>query len=58
MVVGKQATIIQYLGRTVEVNAFADMCKKVEKVSIAVAYDCPYTRKTYILIMRNLKSMN
>ena len=56
VVVGKQATIIQHSGRTVEVNAFADVCKKVENVPIvdaAVAYDCPYTMKTYILIMRN-----
>ena len=56
MVVGKQATIIQYSGRTVEVNPFADVCKKVENVPIvdaAIAYDCPYTMKTYILIMRN-----
>jgi len=56
VVVGAQATIIQRSGRTVEVNPFADVCNKVKNVPIvdaAVAYDCPYTGETYLLIMRN-----
>jgi len=56
VVVGAQATIIQTSGRSAEVRAFSDDCSKLEKVPIVdavIAYDCPYTMKTYLMIVKN-----
>ena len=56
VVVGRQATIISRSGRNAEVRAFSNECSKLEEVPIvdaAIAYDCPYTMKTYLLIVRN-----
>ena len=63
VVMGEQATIISQSGTFAEVKAFSDDCKKLERVPIidaGFAYDCPYTMKTYLLIVRNalhVKSM-
>ena len=56
IVLGKQALVIQYTGHSAEVNAFSDDAGGLSKVPIVdavVAYDCPYTSKTYMLVMRN-----
>ena len=63
VVVGQQATIISGPTTYAEVRAFADDCKTLQKVPImdvAIAYDCPSSHETYILIVRNallVKSM-
>ena len=56
IVLGKQALVIQDTGHSAEVNAFSDDVGGLSKVPIVdavVAYDCPYTSKTYLLVMRN-----
>ena len=56
VVVGAQATIIRRSGRSAEVRAFSDDCKRLESVPIVdavFAYDCPYTMENYLLIVRN-----
>ena len=56
VVVGQQATVISDSGTYAEVKAFADDCKTLERVPIvdaAIAYDCPSTHETFILIVRN-----
>ena len=63
VVVGKQATVISDSGTYAEVKAFADDCKTLSRVPIvdaAIAYDCPASHETYILIVKNallVKSM-
>jgi hypothetical protein len=55
-VVGAQATIIRRSGWSAEVRAFSDDCKRLDSVPIvdaAIAYDCPYTMKTFLIIVRN-----
>ena len=55
-VVGRYATIVNTSGRHAEVNAFSPEIKSLHKVPIvdaAIAYDCPYSMKTFILIIRN-----
>ena len=56
VVVEKQATVISESGLHAEVKAFADDCGTLDQIPIvdaAIAYDCPYAQKTYILIVRN-----
>ncbi|KAL7534954.1 hypothetical protein ACHAXR_006167 [Thalassiosira sp. AJA248-18] len=55
-VVGVQATIINWPRKNAEVRAFLKECTTLEATPIvdaAIAYDCPYTMKTYILIVRS-----
>ena len=56
VVVGRQASIISESGVHAEVKAFANDCGTLDKVPIvdaALAYGCPLTSKTYVLIVRN-----
>ena len=56
VVLGKHAYIFESTGKTFNVNPFSDdlgIAKDVPIVGGAVYYDCPYTRETYILIIRN-----
>ena len=54
-VVGAQCAIISLTGLHVNVAAYSpDLpCKIMEIVDAAIAYDCPYTLKTTILVIRN-----
>ena len=55
VVVGSQATLF-HTCRTSEVRSFSDEVKKLESVSIVnsdLAYDCPKTLNTYLLIVKN-----
>ena len=54
-VVGKNAYIIETQGKKVTVNGFTESLgsKTVPVVDAAVAYDCEFTGKVYILIIRN-----
>ena len=57
IVFGKHSVILSYSGRHAEVNAFTPDLDKLHRVPIvdaAIAYDCPYSMKTYILIGRNV----
>ena len=57
IVVGKECYIISRSGRHAEVNAFSQEVGRMDHVPIidaAVAYDCPFTNVTYILIARNV----
>ena len=56
VVLGKHSFVFEGTGRTCNVKPFHSKLGLVENVPIvdgAVAYDCPYTRTTYILIARN-----
>ena len=55
MVDGRQATILNQLGKYAKVQAFSNECSKLKKVPIddaAIAYDCPYTMKAYLFIVK------
>ena len=54
-VVGSQAAVF-HTGRTTEGRAFSDEMDNIESMPIvdaALAYDCPKTLKTYLLILKN-----
>ena len=56
VVVGSECEIFDDTGKTCTVNSFADSAGSLDNVKIvdaAVAYDCPFKCKTYILLMRN-----
>ena len=56
IVAGKQAFIINRTGLTANVHAFADQVQGIPEVPIVdavVGYDCPFSGKTYLLVMRN-----
>ena len=56
VVVGEHATVFGRSGKSADVRPFSSDCSKLEAVPIvdaAVAYDCPYTMKTYLLTVRN-----
>ena len=56
VVVGANATVIQETGTYADVNSFAeevDQMKRVPIKDMVVAYDCPYQRKTFLLIFKN-----
>jgi len=56
VVVGKNAFVFEMTGRTCNVKPFSDELGIAESVPIvhaAIAYDCPYTFKTFILLVRN-----
>ena len=55
-VVGSNAFIFESTGRTCNVQPFdkqLGVASNVPIVDSAIAYDCPYTSRTYILVMRN-----
>ena len=64
VVVGKNAAIIGDSGETADVSPFApdfDLMQKVRIVDAAIMYFCPYSSKSYLLVMRNalhVPSMN
>ena len=56
VVMGKQATVISTSNTFAEVRPFSDDCNRLTEVPIvdaAVAYDCPKSMRTYLLIVRN-----
>eukprot|EP00956_Cyclotella_meneghiniana_P022884 scaffold43789_cov35-Cyclotella_meneghiniana.AAC.2 len=56
VVVGKNATIISRTGKYADVHAFSDECDHLSQipiVDVAFAYDCQYSGKTFLLIVRN-----
>jgi hypothetical protein len=57
IVLGKQCFIISYSGKYIDVNAFADAVGGLTQVPIvdaAITYDCPYSHKSWLLIVRNV----
>ena len=51
VVVGSHATIFGKTGKSCDVRPFSSDCSKLERVPIvdaALAYDCPYSMKTYL----------
>jgi hypothetical protein len=57
IVVGKHCFIISYSGKYIDVNSFSDAVGGLSQVPIvdaAIAYDCPHTHKTWLLIVRNV----
>ena len=56
VVVGQHATVFGHSGKSADVRPFSNDCSKLESVPIvdaAMAYDCPFTMKTYILAVKN-----
>ena len=56
VVVGSNCLIVEYSGRTAVVNPFTpeyDALTEVPIVDAAVLYECPYSGKEYILLVRN-----
>jgi hypothetical protein len=56
VVLGKHSYIFESTGRTCDVMPFTNdlgVAKNIPIVDGALAYDCPYTRDTFILIVRN-----
>ena len=54
---GKHCCIISSSGRYAEVNAFTPDLNALHRVPIVdavIAYDCPYTMKTYIIVGHNI----
>ncbi len=53
---GKHSTIIQWSGLHAEVHGYSDALNslKIPICDAALAYDDPYTHKTYILVARNV----
>ena len=64
IVLGKEYFIFESTGKTCNVQPFSDefgAASDVPIVDAALAYDCPFTNYTYILIVRNalhIASMN
>jgi hypothetical protein len=57
IVLGKQCFIISYSDKYIDVNAFADAVDGLTQVPIvyaAITYDCPYSHKSWLLIVRNV----
>ena len=55
-VVGKHSLILRRTGKQVKVSGFTDQLGapiKVDVVDAVVAYDCEYTGKTFMLVLRN-----
>ena len=56
VVVGSHASVFGHSGKSADVWPFSSDCSKLESVPIvdaAMAYDCPYSMKTYILAVKN-----
>ena len=55
-VLGRHSYIFESTGKSCNVSPFMDglgVAKNVPIVNGAVAYDCPYSRETYVLVVRN-----
>ena len=63
IVLGKDCFVFRSTGKTCNVDSFSsdlDIAENILIVDAALAYDCPFTCETYILIVRNalhIKSM-
>ena len=60
VVVGRHAYILNNSSRTAQVSPFTPEYEELTEVPIvdaAVAYDCPYTSKSYILVFHNALSV-
>ena len=56
VVVGSHASVFGHSGKSADVRPFSSDCSKLKSVPIvdaAMAYDCPYSMKTYILAVKN-----
>ena len=56
VVIGAQGTIIQKTGRYADMNAFSldvGTMPRVPIVDAAVAYDCPFSGRTILMVARN-----
>ena len=56
VVLGSECFVFEWSGKTCTVNPFTDQlgsAKDVPIVDAAIAYDCPYTNVSYVLIIRN-----
>ena len=56
VVIGAQGTIIQKTGRYADVNAFSSDVGTLSRVPIVdagVAYDCPFSGQTILMVARN-----
>ena len=56
IVLGRHCFIISRSGKVIDVSTFAEAAGGLSQVPIvdaAIAYDCPRSEKTYILIVRN-----
>ena len=57
LVFGRHSMVIAESGRYADVNPFSpdlDTLKRVPIVDASIAYDCPYSMKTYMLVARNV----
>ena len=57
VVLGKECFIFESTGKTCNVEPFSSELRIAENIPIvdaALAYDCPYTHETYILIVRDM----
>ena len=56
VVMGSECFVFEWSGKTCQVNPFTKSIGTMNNVPIvdaAIAYDCPYSHQTYILICRN-----
>ena len=56
VVIGSNCTVFDHTGKFCTVNSFSESAGKLERVPVVdavVAYDCPYSAKVYLLLMRN-----
>ena len=56
IVMGSECFVFEWSGQTCQVNPFAKSIGSLSNVPIvdaAIAYDCPYSHQTYILLCRN-----
>ena len=56
VVIGKQAFIFSHSGQYANVQAFTGEVKGIPKVPIVdvvIAYDCPQSGQTYLIMVRN-----
>ena len=56
VVIGKQVFVFSHSGQYANVRAFTDEVKSIPKVPMVdavIAYDCPQSGQTYLLVVRN-----
>ena len=61
VVLGKECFIFESTGKTCNVEPFSSelgIAENIPIVDAALAYDCPFTHETYILIVRNALHIN
>ena len=57
VILGKECFIFESTGKTCNVEPFSSelgIAENIPIVDAALAYDCPFTHETYILIVRNV----